>query len=239
MKAYFSGKDSQLFCLEYGETESRKVAILLQPFPWEMQRLSWTYKQLSMTLSANKMRVINFHYRSTGDSSGRSQDFSIESAREDIKTIIAEQNRNSEIILIGFRLGANLLEDIEDPRIICKICVDPILDALEYLQMLQKMHLAYLEEVAFEPPYQNTKNKNAQLLGFHFSEFMADQILKLQFKRDQNCITIMTFDKGEYPEHFLLAEEKAALWSSWQKLNFTHFSHKTIELLNEQIVEAV
>ena len=76
-------------CLDcYGSNDANLCAILLPPFPWEAQRIAWTYRQISEKLAHLGLEVINLHYSSTGDSEGETSDFSLKLCEEDTRSLI-------------------------------------------------------------------------------------------------------------------------------------------------------
>mgnify|MGYP003684080469 CR=1 FL=1 len=239
MKAEFKGKNKELFTIAYGAEESPVMAVLLQPFPWEMERLSWTYKQLSKRLSRLNILVVNFHYQNTGDSEGKSEDFTIEQSQTDLENLISQYNKE-KIILLGTSLGANVaLKYNPDPRVLARIAIDPITDGIEYLKQKRASHREYLAEPSFEPPFLGNKNLDGQLLGFQ---------LKPQLEEELKALTISnaTTDKIFYtqpPSHTLenakiIAEDKP-LWTRWSKMNFSHFSHRTIKVVVDEVKEVL
>ena len=159
MRAQYIGSKSNIFSISHGPERSEMVAIIAPGFPWEMQRLSWTIKRLAETLEEKGIETISFHYLSTGDSKGKSEDFNIDLAKETLKQVIDTQAKTRSVILIGFSLGANLVNELEASNVKARFSIDPVLEGVSYLKKLKNMHQEYLEEKPFEPPYDNKENR--------------------------------------------------------------------------------
>lgn len=238
MKAEFTGPNQEIFSLSYGPNDSDTLVLLLQPFPWEMQRIAWTYNQLAKRLAKKGILAKTFHYLSSGDSAGSSRHFSIEQGAKDLELILSQANQR-RIILLGTRLGANLaISCSKQPKIIAKLAVDPIENGSKYLADQTVIHRSRLSKKGYWPPYLTESNVKGQLLGYEFSKSLESEVraIKLNLSTTDKVFYTQASPAGSKGQ--VIGEPKS-LWENGDKLTLSHFSHLTMNHLLQEIDEVL
>ena len=91
--------------------KSDKVIIFCNPFAEEEKEVHLHLSNFARSLSDSGINVIRFHYRGTGDSFGRFEDYTLKTRISDIKKVISYAKTHfshAKIGLFGIRLGATL-----------------------------------------------------------------------------------------------------------------------------------
>ena len=126
-----------------GEYIADFAVLMCYPFGDEYMRIHAAFRQLANLLAHKGIVSMRFDYSGTGDSSGESSKFSLTTARQEIKTMVAELEEYtgvSEVRVIGFRLGAALAyESLSSVTAVKQIaCWDPIVSGKQYLQEMRE-----------------------------------------------------------------------------------------------------
>ncbi|MBS5853379.1 MAG: alpha/beta hydrolase [Bacilli bacterium] len=90
------------------ESEFTDLVVMLHGFTGHKNENGYLFKQLTQTLTDNKIATLRYDFMGSGESDGNFEDFTFFTELEDARNIIKEAfilNNNRKIILLGFSMG--------------------------------------------------------------------------------------------------------------------------------------
>jgi uncharacterized protein len=176
---YFGDKEKQLFGVYYPpkiQVPQETGILICPPIAQEYIRTHLAIRQLSHLLSGDGSHVLKFDYYAVGDSTGSSEEGSVEQWKNDVWTAYNELRDISgakRISIIGLRLGAAIAVEVLADGMSLKDIVlwDPVINGKHYLDELRQL------QIVLNPNNKTIKkNGNEEILGFPFSEKMVRSI---------------------------------------------------------------
>jgi pimeloyl-ACP methyl ester carboxylesterase len=151
----------------------------------EATRANRNLQQLAIRLSQDGFDVVRFDFASTGNSTGRAADATLDQWRSDIAAVVQKircepmfEPSTHNVSLLGIRLGATLLAQTPLTGIDKAILWDPILCGQDYLNMLRSMHRFELESLTRYLTFR--KGQPEQLMGSAYTATMQQEIAAIQ-----------------------------------------------------------
>jgi uncharacterized protein len=150
---YFGSPEKPLFGI-YSEprvhSPSRKALVLCYPFGPEYVRAHRALRELSHHLTQKGHHALRFDYFGCGDSSGASEEGTVEQWLEDIAQAMEELRESSGmpgVSLLGLRFGGTLaaLAASRNPAIDRLVLWDPIVNGTAYLEELSRRNRHFME----------------------------------------------------------------------------------------------
>lgn len=240
MKPFFFGDSARpLFGLHHppsGGTPRRWGVVICNPFGQEYLRAHRSLRELANRLAAEGFHVLRFDYYGCGDSSGDSEDVSLDQWLLDISAAIAEVKEASasqRFVLLGLRLGATLSAQLASQRgdVERLVLWDPILDGAAYLQELRVAHGAWLREHAQR---RNGPGEGAPLLealGFPLPPSLSASLERLRFNGpDGPSANVLVIDHRSFPG--------AQVWLHQDGLNRTLVPQGVLESIASWLASA-
>jgi len=185
---FFGDANKPLFGIHHQPTASSQLQdtsiVLCNPIGFEYGRTHSVIGYLAKKLAAKGYHVLRFDYYATGDSSGNSEDISIEQCIKDIvlscdeiKTISATR----KVSVVGYRYGALLAAFASEHYKFSRLIMwDPIVDGETYLNDLQKIHNNMLTNPnRFDLNFLSNTTSPSELIGHYFSENLREKIKSL------------------------------------------------------------
>jgi pimeloyl-ACP methyl ester carboxylesterase len=154
MKPFFFGAPAKpLFGIYHPPADDvppRGAVVICHPFGPEYLRSHRALRELSGQLAATGHHVLRFDYFGCGDSSGATEEGTVEQWLDDISRGVEELRETSgrpRVCVLGLRFGATLaaLGASRDPLIDRLILWDPIVSGREYLEELDRRNHAFME----------------------------------------------------------------------------------------------
>jgi pimeloyl-ACP methyl ester carboxylesterase len=150
---YFGAPEKPLFGIysaPTGHTRSRNALVLCYPFGPEYVRAHRALRELSHHLTQRGHHALRFDYFGCGDSSGESEEGTVEQWLEDVAQAVEELRESSglpRVSLLGLRFGATLaaLAASRNPAINRLVLWDPILNGADYLEELRQRNRQFME----------------------------------------------------------------------------------------------
>lgn len=141
----------------------------------EYIRSHYAVNKLANLLANSGYHVFRFDYYGTGDSSGESEQTSLEQWHEDIGHAIEELKDMSGVkmvSLVGLRLGALLAASLTHASIDRLVLWDPVVSGGAYFNELRALHQTMLADSdRFHAPDKNMPgNETGEILGFIYPE---------------------------------------------------------------------
>jgi pimeloyl-ACP methyl ester carboxylesterase len=164
---YFGDPDKPLFGIYSAPPDHsapRGALVLCYPFGPEYMRAHRALRELSHHLGQKGHHALRFDYFGCGDSSGTSEEGTVEQWLADIAQAVAELRESSgiaRISLLGLRFGATLaaVAASRNPSIDRLVLWDPIVKGTDYLEELARRDRRFMEGrprprgwVAAQPP---------------------------------------------------------------------------------------
>lgn len=169
------------------ETKSLLV-IMVHNFPGNKAAHGDVLGKISNTISNKSYHTLRFDFRGCGESDGREEDFSLESARADLKTVEswAKDQGYEKFIFIGEGLGAALsvMDAAEDA--LCYIFLWPVLDLPRMAKYAFKAH-----EVPDAWEKKGYADINDHRIGLNFINEMNNTDLLPALRAFKNPLMIM------------------------------------------------
>lgn len=171
---FFGESDRQLFGYyhEPNADNFRDASVLLcNPIGFEYEKAHNVIRQMAIKLSDLGYHVLRFDYFATGDSSGFSNEFTIDQCINDVSLAYDElfdMSSNKKVSIIGMRFGALIAAHATQNRKTRNLILwDPILDGKSYLNTLKEMQVAMLSRhpSRFFSSDNNDKSAN-ELIGY-------------------------------------------------------------------------
>ena len=183
---YFGNSETPLFGIHHSPKDTSYTdtsVVLCNPIGSEYIISHHAMKTLAARLSKQGYHVLRFDYFSQGDSSGDSNEGSVQHWLEDIKTAcneIRDISANKKITLIGLRFGATLASYLSQELKINQLVLwEPVIDGKDYLNKLQLMHdEVLLDESRFEN-IDDITSSDEELIGCPFTETLKNEIHEL------------------------------------------------------------
>ena len=151
----------------------------------EATRANRNLQQLAIRLSQDGFDVVRFDFASTGNSTGRAADATLDQWRSDIAAVVQKircepmfEPSTHNVSLLGIRLGATLLAQTPLTGIDKAILWDPIVSGQDYLNMLRSMHRFELESLTRYLTFR--KGQPEQLMGSACTATMQQEIAAIQ-----------------------------------------------------------
>ena len=153
--------------------KTRKHAVVIcLPITKEHDICYWAMRQLALRLSRLGFHVARFDYFATGNSSGLSQQLSLEACVQnivDIGQFMVEDSNSEKLTYIGLRLGAVLASMSSNRQPLDHLILwDPVINGKNFLAQLAEMHKKYLDVM------KRTESHNHKLgqeyLGYPYSD---------------------------------------------------------------------
>lgn len=165
--------DEQLFAVHHPPTapaESRAV-LLCSPGPQEYMTTHWTLRRLASRFAARGAHVLRFDYFGTGDSSGASDEGTLERWQRDVAIAASELARRAKterVSVVGCRLGASLAwlaTHSQELRLRDLVLWDPVIVGSTYIeQAVLHEQASTARMLTYQPPARDAE----ELLGHPF-----------------------------------------------------------------------
>jgi alpha-beta hydrolase superfamily lysophospholipase len=231
MKPFFFGDSARpLFGLHHppsGGTPRRWGVVICNPFGQEYLRAHRSLRELANRLAAEGFHVLRFDYYASGDSSGDSDEATLDQWLLDISAAIAEVKEASaspRFALVGLRLGATLSAQLAAQRRDVERLVlwDPILDGSAYLGELRAAHAAWLREHAQHRNGPGEEDPLREALGFPVPPGLAASLERLRLTgADGPSANVLVIDHRSFPG--------AQVWLHQDGLNRTLVPQAVVE----------
>ncbi len=146
---FFGGRGPALFGVLHrpaGNTVTRGGIVFCHPFGEEKLWTHRVFVTFARRLAAAGHAVLRFDHRANGDSEGVFADTTLDTARADVRTAIAELRKHTgegDVTLLGLRLGATVASQVaeEGEGIGRLILWAPIVDGGRYMQELLRINV--------------------------------------------------------------------------------------------------
>jgi pimeloyl-ACP methyl ester carboxylesterase len=154
MKPFFFGAAAKpLFGVYHSPADDvppRGGVMVCYPFGPEYLRSHRALRELATQLAATGHHVLRFDYFGCGDSSGETEEGTVEQWLDDITRGVEELRESSgrpQVCVLGLRFGATLaaLGASRDPGIDRLILWDPVVNGRDYLEELDRRNHAFME----------------------------------------------------------------------------------------------
>jgi hypothetical protein len=185
-----ASRSEQLAAIKYPSVSTYGIRrnhtiVMCNAMGHEATRANRNLQQLAIRLSQDGFDVVRFDFASTGNSTGRAADATLDQWRSDIATVVDHIRSEStfepsthKVSLLGIRLGATLLAQTPLTGIDKAILWDPILCGQTYLNLLRSMHRFELESLT---RYLNVrKGQPDQFMGSACTATMQKEIAAIQ-----------------------------------------------------------
>lgn len=177
---------NQLYTVVHSPPESTKTSlkhavVICMPITHEHDTCYWAMRQLALRLSRIGLNVVRFDYFATGNSSGLSQQLSIQTCVQNIVDIghfIVEKTNSKKLTFIGFRLGgalASIASTSLPPDHL--ILWDPIINGKNYLNELAKLNDQFLQKKQHTPS--NNHKLGQEYLGYPYSDNLITELYRI------------------------------------------------------------
>ena len=181
---YFGDTEKPLFGVHHQpkSTQYQDASVVLcNPIGFEYSRAHGVLRYLATQLSLNGYHVLRFDYYATGDSSGKSQDISIDQCMADIVSACDEiqaMSATQKVNVIAYRFGALLSAFVSRDYKFNKFLMwDPVINGKEYLNDMQDLHNAMLiDDNRFDLRFKSDVPNPVELIGHSFSANFRNQI---------------------------------------------------------------
>jgi len=185
-------RSEQLAAIQYpsvGTIEKRRhhTIVMCNAMGHEATRANRNLQQLAIRLSQDGFDVVRFDFASTGNSTGRAKDATLDQWRADIAAVVHHvrseptfEPSTHKVSLLGIRLGASLLAQTPLKDIDKAILWDPILNGQEYLNLLRSMHRFELESLTRYLTFR--KGQPEQFMGSACTATMQQEIAAIQLR---------------------------------------------------------
>lgn len=164
------------------EITRKHAVVICSPITNEHDTCYWAMRQLALRLSRLGFHVVRFDYFATGNSSGASQQVSLQTCVQnivDIGQFIVESSKSEKLTYIGLRLGAALasMSSIKQPPDHL-ILWDPVISGKNFLIELAMMHKKFLQKM------KRTESHNHKLgreyLGYPYSDNLIAELNQIK-----------------------------------------------------------
>lgn len=185
---FFGDADKPLFGIHHQPATSSQLQdtsiVLCNPIGFEYEKSHSVIRYLAKKLATKGYHVLHFDYYATGDSSGNSEDISIEQCIKDISLSCDEIKAVSatrKVSVIGYRYGALLAAFTSKSYKFSRLVMwDPVIDGGAYLSDLQKIHNHMLTDPnRFDLRFLSNTDSSTELIGHYFSESFQEKIKSL------------------------------------------------------------
>lgn len=188
---YFGSTDKPLFGLHHQPVSSQfqdTSIVICNPIGYEYGRAHSAIRSLAIRLSSQGYHVLCFDYFATGDSSGKSDEVSMEQCIKDIELSCEEIKAISatrKVTVIGYRIGATFAAYASRTYKFNKLVLwDPIVNGDAYLNKLQLMHTEMLrDDRQFSERWMPPTDKTTELLGYDYKEAFRCEIKAIDLKK--------------------------------------------------------
>ncbi len=250
---FFGHPESPLFGVYHQPRGSRvrsanRAALICPPIGQEYNRTHWTLRLLANQVARKGIHVLRMDYHGIGDSAQSVEQIdSLEAWRRNIEQAIdhlkAETGAET-VMLIGQRIGASLAAQVATrrPDVNGIVAWEPIVNGLQYINSLRKMHATMLD---FWVCKMSTPNDEfEEILGSRYQRTLVDEIeqfeLDLASVIQPQLIADLASQAKNYvhPEpgtQFIIEDERP---SSWCELNELESAYLRPEAMR-QIVKKV
>ena len=211
---YVNSNNEQLYTVVHSPSKNieitRKHAVVIcSPITNEHDTCYWAMRQLALRLSRLGFHVARFDYFATGNSSGLSQQLSLQTCVQnivDIGQFIVEYSKSEKLTYIGLRLGAALasMSSVRQPPDHL-ILWDPVISGKNFLIELAMMHEKFLEKM------KRTESHNHKLgreyLGYPYSEDLIAELNQIQLDNIElpinTALSILTSPDNKEHDQFI------------------------------------
>jgi len=183
---FFGSADKRLFGVYHEPSLGRdrqSGIVLCYPFGQEYIRSHRSYQKLAVQLAGAGFHVLRFDYYGCGDSSGGSQDGTIDQWLDDIVAAVIEIKDSAgieEVSLVGLRLGATLAARASTREASAQVknlvLWEPVTNGKRYVAEQLRDHRNWLRDLSLNPPRGRRPSTGTELLGFPLSDRLRDEI---------------------------------------------------------------
>lgn len=191
--------------------------VFCSPLGHEYIRSHNAINKLSNLLANSGYHVFRFDYHGTGDSSGDSEEASIDQWHADIGHAIGELKDISgvkKISLVGLRFGALLAATLPKLTVDRLVLWDPVVSGAAYFEELKALHQTMLvDNTRFNAPGRYTpKCETGEILGFLYpSSFQQSvslhDLTNTTWATKRNVALIVSSEHEQYEQLRLRLEE--------------------------------
>lgn len=185
---FFGDADKPIFGIHHPPAASSQLQdtsiVLCNPIGFEYGRAHSVIRHLAKKLTANGYHVLRFDYYATGDSSGHSDEVSVDQCIKDItlscdeiKTISATR----KVTVVGYRYGALLASFASENYKFNRLVMwDPVVNGEQYLDDLKTIHKQMLVDPnRFDLNFLSNTDASTELVGHDFPEQFRERIRSL------------------------------------------------------------
>lgn len=184
---YFGESKHPLFGLYQAPVAkaARRSGFVLCPAVGHEYLPSWpAFRQLALSLQLAGHHVLRFDFTGQGDSSGASEEGTLEVWRRDLQLAVSELKDLAgldRVGVIGLRLGASIaaLTAAEGGGIDRLILWEPVIDGPAFVQELRATRAAYLERVLPRPKRAIRSGPALDVMGFVVTDQMRASLERL------------------------------------------------------------
>lgn len=182
---FFGHPESPLFGVYHQPRGSRvrsanRAALICPPIGQEYNRTHWTLRLLANQVARKGIHVLRMDYHGIGDSAQSVEQIdSLEAWRRNIEQAIDHLKAATgaeTVMLIGQRIGASLATQVATrrPDVNGIVAWEPIVNGLQYINSLRKMHATMLD---FWVCKMSTPNDEfEEILGSRYQRTLVDEI---------------------------------------------------------------
>ncbi len=213
---YFGDVDKPLLGIHHqprSEQYQDTSIVICNPIGFEYGRAHSFIRQLAIKLSEQGYHVLRFDYYATGDSSGDSEEISVQQCQEDIALACDEIKTTSatrKVTVIGFRFGAMLAALVaQNYKFNHLIMWDAVFDGDVYLQDLIHMHRDMLHDPnRFDLDFVSSDENTNDLIGHYFLQPFREEIRRCKMleieKIKTRKIDILHYQNSYYKQDMSL-----------------------------------
>lgn len=238
------------------QVPQKKAVLLCNALGREYFASHWALSQLANALAKKGHHVLRFDYFGTGDSDGKTEDFTFEGMREDILQAaqkIISLSACPAVTFVGVRVGATFLSLMQfaDIKIEELVLWDPIIDGELFLQKQDETISTILSDHLPGISAMSLTTAHEELDSFFFPPGCYEKISRTNLLLHLECIAermlIVTSGKGAMEEKLVTSWSSVGMdvrcrhivdqceWNSFEPMFHVVFPHKTINSIVDEL----
>ena len=191
------------------EITRKHTVVICSPITKEHDICYWAMRQLALRLSRLGFYVARFDYFATGNSSGLSQQLSLQTCVQniiDIGQFMVENSKSEKLTYIGLRLGAALasMSSTRQPPDHLLLW-DPVISGKTFLTQSAEMHKNYLDKMKRTEIHNHKLGR--EYLGYPYSDDLIAELNQIQLDNIElpinTALSILTSPDNKEHDQFI------------------------------------